>query len=35
VISSTVEKRVASLPLHDDYIRAHCAAPAVITEKMA
>jgi len=36
LISGDVQKRVATFPLHDDYIRAHCAAPApMLKEKMA
>ena len=26
-MSSDVQKRVQTFPMHDDYIRAHCAAP--------
>ena len=35
LLSSDVAKRVASLPLHDDYIRANCAAEPMKMDKMA
>jgi tryptophan halogenase len=35
ILSSDVAKRVASFPMHDDYIRANCASPAMMKEKMA
>jgi len=35
LMSGDVQKRVATFPMHDDYIRAHCAAPPMMKEKMA
>jgi tryptophan halogenase len=32
-ISDAVARRVATYPMHDDYIRMHCAAPAMQKEK--
>ena len=35
LMSDAVQKRVATFPLHDDYLRANCAAPPMTKEKMA
>ena len=36
ILSADVTKRVATFPLHDEYLRMHCAAPPqVMKEKMA
>jgi tryptophan halogenase len=36
LMQDAIAKRVATFPLHDDYIREHCAAPAMMSkEKMA
>ena len=36
ILSADVDRRVATFPLHDDYLRTHCAAPPlVMKEKMA
>ena len=35
LMAGDVEKRVATFPMHDDYLRANCAAPPMMKEKMA
>ena len=35
ILGADVEKRVATFPSHDEYLRKHCQAPPMVKEKMA